>query len=50
MCDDTGGYHGRMAVLVKPNGPLGRALYGRNPPVPVPAGLYPALMRGIERE
>ncbi|MEV4128205.1 DUF2867 domain-containing protein [Nocardia sp. NPDC049707] len=46
--DETGGYHGRMAVLVKPNGPLGKLYMAGILPFRYLL-VYPALMRGIER-
>ncbi|MBT2452104.1 DUF2867 domain-containing protein [Streptomyces sp. ISL-43] len=47
--DGAGGYHGRMAVLVKPNGLLG-ALYMAGIKPFRYLGVYPALLRGIGRE
>ncbi|TWD72465.1 uncharacterized protein DUF2867 [Kribbella amoyensis] len=48
--DETGdGYHGRMAVLVKPNGPLGTAYMAAIAPFRHIL-VYPPLMRGIAAE
>jgi hypothetical protein len=48
--DDAGdGYHAQMAVLVKPNGLLGRAYMAAIKPFRH-VFIYPALMRSIERE
>ncbi|MYW04904.1 DUF2867 domain-containing protein [Streptomyces sp. SID3343] len=44
--DEAGGHHGRMAVLVKPNGPLGAAYMAAIKPFRY-VGVYPALLRGI---
>ena len=46
--DEGGGYHGQMAVLVKPNGLLGAAYMTAIRPFRH-AIVYPALMRQIER-
>jgi hypothetical protein len=46
--DQAGGYRGQMAVLVKPNGPLGSAYMAAIKPFRY-AVVYPALMRWIER-
>ncbi|MGW1776006.1 DUF2867 domain-containing protein [Streptomyces sp. NPDC002104] len=46
--DGAGGYHGRMAVLVKPNGRFG-ALYMLGIKPFRYLGVYPALIRGIGR-
>ncbi|MFF3216665.1 DUF2867 domain-containing protein [Streptomyces sp. NPDC002886] len=46
--DGAGGYHGRMAVLVKPNGLLG-ALYMVGIKPFRHLGVYPAMLRGIGR-
>jgi hypothetical protein len=46
--DDTGGYRGQMAVLVKPNGLLGAAYMAAIKPFRY-LFVYPALMRWIER-
>ncbi|WP_406366439.1 DUF2867 domain-containing protein [Streptomyces sp. NBC_01546] len=47
--DGSGGYHGQMAVLVKPNGLLGAAYMLAIKPFRY-LGVYPALIRGIGRE
>ena len=47
--DDTGGYRGQMAVLVKPNGLPGSAYKGAIKPFRYLV-VYPALMRTVERE
>ena len=47
--DATGGYHGQMAVYVKPNGLLGTAYMAAIKPFRYVI-VYPALMRQIERE
>jgi hypothetical protein len=47
--DETGGYRGQMAVLVKPNGPLGNAYMAAIRPFRHLI-VYPAVMRQIERE
>ncbi|MFX0577413.1 DUF2867 domain-containing protein [Nocardia nepalensis] len=46
--DETGGYHGQMAVLVKPDGPLGKLYMAAILPFRYLL-VYPALMRGIGR-
>jgi hypothetical protein len=46
--DEAGGFHGQMAVLVKPNGLLGEAYMTAIRPFRQ-AIVYPALMRQIER-
>jgi len=46
--DDSGGYRGHLAVLVKPNGLLGAAYIAAIRPFRHLI-VYPALMRGIER-
>lgn len=46
--DGSGGYRGQMAVLVKPNGALGRAYMAAIKPFRY-AIVYPGLMRHIER-
>jgi hypothetical protein len=46
--DDTGGYRGQMAVLVKPNGLFGAAYMAAIKPFRYLI-VYPALMRSIER-
>ena len=47
--DQTGGYRAQMAVLVKPNGRLGKLYMGAIRPLRHLI-VYPALLRGIERE
>jgi Protein of unknown function (DUF2867) len=47
--DGTGGYHGQMAVLVKPNGLLGRTYMTAIRPFRHLV-VYPPAMRGIERQ
>jgi hypothetical protein len=47
--DGTGGYRGQMAVLVKPNGWLGKAYMAAIKPFRHLI-VYPALMRSVERE
>ena len=47
--DESGGYRGQMAVLVKPNGWFGRAYMAAIKPFRY-LFVYPALMRSIERE
>ena len=47
--DGTGGYRGQMAVLVKPNGRFGTAYMAAIQPFRHLI-VYPAMMRGIERE
>ena len=47
--DGSGGYRGQMAVLVKPNGPLGNAYMAAISPFRHLI-VYPALMRQIERD
>ena len=49
VSDGTGGYHGQMAVLVKPNGLLGDAYMAAIRPFRHLI-VYPAMMRQIERE
>jgi len=49
VADETGGYHGQMAVLVKPNGLLGTAYMAAIKPFRHLI-VYPAAMRQIERE
>jgi hypothetical protein len=46
--DRSGGYHGQMAVYVKPNGPLGRAYMAAIKPFRYLI-VYPQMMREIER-
>ena len=47
--DDAGGYRGQMAILVKPNGLLGRGYMAAITPFRHLI-VYPQMMRGIERE
>jgi hypothetical protein len=47
--DQTGGYRGQMAVLVKPNGPFGIGYMAAIRPFRHLI-VYPAMLRGIERE
>jgi hypothetical protein len=47
--DGTGGYHGQMAVLVKPNGLLGRTYMAAIRPFRHLI-VYPSVMREIERQ
>jgi Protein of unknown function (DUF2867) len=47
--DQTGGYRGQMAVLVKPNGPFGTGYMAAIRPFRHLI-VYPAMLRGIERE
>ncbi|MEV6572901.1 DUF2867 domain-containing protein [Streptomyces sp. NPDC051577] len=47
--DGSGGYHGQMAVLVKPNGPLGSLYMAAIKPFRY-LGVYPALISSIGRE
>jgi hypothetical protein len=49
VADETGGYVGQMAVLVKPNGLLGSAYMAAIKPFRHLI-VYPAMMRQIERE
>src|ERR1700727_2471077 len=49
VADDTGSYHGQMAVLVKPNGFLGAAYMAAIRPFRHLI-VYPAMMRQIERD
>jgi hypothetical protein len=49
VSDDAGGYRGQMAVLVKPNGLLGKAYMAAIAPFRHLI-VYPPLMRGIGRE
>ncbi len=49
VADETGGYLGQMAVLVKPNGLLGSAYMAAIKPFRHLI-VYPAMMRQIERE
>jgi hypothetical protein len=46
--DDTGGYHGQMAVLVKPNGRLGRLYMAAILPFRY-LFVYPPLLKGISQ-
>ena len=46
--DETGGYHGQMAVLVRPNGRLGTAYMAAIRPFRHLI-VYPAAIRQIER-
>ncbi|MBC2879232.1 MULTISPECIES: DUF2867 domain-containing protein [Streptomyces] len=46
--DGKGGYRGQLAVLVKPNGLLGRAYMAAIKPFRY-LGVYPAMLRGIGR-
>jgi hypothetical protein len=47
--DETGGYHGQMAVLVKPNGIFGHAYMAAIRPFRHLL-VYPAMLRQIERQ
>jgi hypothetical protein len=47
--DGSGGYHGQMAVLVKPNGPLGAAYMAAIKPFRHLI-VYPALMRWAQHK
>ncbi|MBT2386355.1 DUF2867 domain-containing protein [Streptomyces sp. ISL-11] len=47
--DGAGGYHGRMTVLVKPNGLLGAVYMAGIKPFRY-LGVYPAMLRAIGRE
>ncbi|WP_434599781.1 DUF2867 domain-containing protein [Streptomyces sp. A5-4] len=47
--DGAGGYRGQMAVLVKPNGPLGVVYMAAIKPFRY-AGVYPAMLRAIGRK
>jgi hypothetical protein len=47
--DGAGGYHGQMAILVKPNGPLGNAYMAAIRPFRHLI-VYPPMLRLIERE
>ena len=47
--DDEGGYHGQMAVLVKPNGLLGNGYMAAIRPFRHLI-VYPPMIRQIERE
>lgn len=46
--DETGGYRGQMAVLVKPNGPLGRAYMAAITPFRYLV-VYPSMLNQLER-
>jgi hypothetical protein len=47
--DDAGGYRGQMAVLIKPNGLLGKAYFAAIAPFRYLI-VYPPLIRGIGQE
>jgi len=47
--DETGGYHGQMAILVKPNGVLGTAYMAAIRPFRHVI-VYPPMIRRIERD
>ncbi|KUJ70318.1 hypothetical protein ACZ90_05355 [Streptomyces albus subsp. albus] len=47
--DGSGGYRGQMAVLVKPNGPLGAVYMAAIKPFRY-VGVYPALLRAMGRK
>jgi hypothetical protein len=47
--DESGGYHAQMAVLVKPNGPLGTAYMAAIKPFRHLI-VYPALMQRIAQD
>ncbi len=49
VADGAGAYRGQMAVLVKPNGPLGTLYMAAIKPFRY-LGVYPALLRSIGRE
>lgn len=49
VADGSGGYHGRLTVLVKRNGVLGAVYMAAIKPFRY-LGVYPALIRGIGRE
>jgi hypothetical protein len=49
VADDTGGYRGQLAILVKPNGLLGRAYMAAITPFRHLI-VYPLMIRQIERE
>jgi hypothetical protein len=49
VSDDAGGYRGQMAVLVKPNGPLGAAYMAAIAPFRYLV-VYPPTMRELERQ
>jgi hypothetical protein len=48
VAEETGGYHGQVAVFVKPNGPLGSAYMAAIKPFRHLI-VYPPMMREIER-
>jgi hypothetical protein len=48
VAEETGGYHGQMAVYVKPNGRLGSAYMAAIKPVRYLI-MYPQMMRQLER-
>lgn len=48
VAEETGGYHGQMAVYVKPNGPLGSAYMAAIKPFRYLI-VYPQMMRELER-
>ena len=47
--DETGGYRGQMAILVKPNGPLGRAYMAAITPFRYLI-VYPRMLKSIGRK
>lgn len=47
--DETGGYRGQMAVLVKPNGRIGKAYMTAIAPLRHLV-VFPSMLRGIERD
>ena len=47
--DEAGGYHGQMAILVKPNGPLGRAYMAAIMPFRYLI-VYPRMLKSIGRK
>ncbi len=47
--DETGGYRGQMAVLVKPNGLIGKAYMAAIAPLRHLV-VFPSMLRGIERD
>lgn len=49
VADDAGGHHGQMAVLVKPNGPLGAAYMAAIKPFRLLL-VYPAILGEFERQ
>ncbi len=48
VAEETGGYHGQMAVYVKPNGPIGSAYMAAIKPFRYLI-MYPQMMRELER-